>query len=283
MQKIETIFEIRKLIKNIKSKKQTIAIVPTMGALHQGHLALAKKAQNVANKVIFSIFVNKKQFNEIDDFNKYPRDIEHDCQKLAKAGVDYVFAPSDVEIYQAKTLIQINALDLTDCLCGSYRHNHFAGVCLIIAKLFNIIEPDFAIFGEKDFQQLQIIRRLVSDVNFPVNIVAQETLRNNDGLAMSSRNSLLKDNGAKQAAQIYQTLNKIRKDLALDSSIELSKIIKEAKTHLIKSGFSKIDYLEIRKEDDLQLVHQFSRLVQSRIFFAGYLQGVRLIDNLSIY
>ncbi len=279
---IKNIAEIRNELSTLKANQQSIALVPTMGCLHEGHLSLVKKAREVADKVVVSIFVNRQQFNDSNDFQKYPRQVDLDCRKLEEQGVNIVFVPDDKEIYKNKPLINIDIPNLTNCLCGVTRKGHFNGVCLIIAKLFNIIQPNFAIFGEKDFQQLQIIKRLTSDLNYPIKIIGFPTQRQEDGLALSSRNILLSDEDKKIAIKIQQILREIRSKLVNNFNLELAEVLSDAKNHFLKNGFRKIDYLEIRQEEDLQLVVKINQSTKSRIFFAGFVGDVRLIDNLLI-
>lgn len=269
----KTISEIRSHLKKEKNSAKKIAFVPTMGALHDGHLALVKKARELADIVVVSIFVNKTQFNDLSDFEKYPRQVEADLEKLKKSGVDYVFTPSDEEMFFKDLSFKILPTRLTDCLCGATRPGHFDGVALIVSKLFNIIKPDIAIFGQKDFQQLKIIQKLVEDLNFDVEIFPAEIIREKSGLAMSSRNQRLSEENKIKAANIFRVLKEIKND---------PKIIEKKGEELLKLGFEKIDYLEIRDEKDLNLVKNFDNKNPARIFIAVYLGGIRLIDNMSL-
>ncbi len=270
---IKTIAELQNFLAEKKRASKKIALTPTMGALHQGHLALFKKSKEVADISIASIFVNKTQFNDLNDFSKYPRQLEADLNLLKNLGVDCVFAPSDEEIFSADFSFKILPTKFTDSLCGATRPGHFDGVALILTKLFNIIKPDIAIFGEKDFQQLLIIKKLVSDLNFSVQILGHEIVREKSGLAMSSRNQRLSEAARIKAAQIYKTLLEIKND---PQSLE-----KKAE-ELLKNGFEKIDYLEIRDEKNLNLVTNFPARNPARIFIAVYQEGVRLIDNIAL-
>lgn len=263
-----------------KKANAKIALVPTMGALHDGHLALVKKAKEIADFVIVSIFVNKTQFNDLNDFNKYPRQEQSDLEKLKTVGVDLVFLPTTAEIFADDFAFKIVPTKLVDCLCGSTRPNHFDGVALIVAKLFNIVQPNLAIFGQKDFQQLAIIKRMVGDLNFDIEIFAHPILREKSGLAMSSRNQRLSENGKIKAAEIFRILSEIR-NLVKNSHQEISEILNLKRQELIKLGFEKIDYLEIRSEENLKLIEKLDNQ-KSRIFIAAYLEEVRLIDNLEI-
>ena len=279
MKIIRSNHQIRELLKYHRLQNKKIAFVPTMGALHEGHISLIKKARSLADIVVVSIFVNKAQFNNDEDFTKYPRNIEQDILKLTncKYGVDYVFTPDDCEIFPINSRFKITPLAFADCLCGLSRGNHFEGVALIIIKLFNIIQPDFAIFGEKDFQQLLIIKKLVEDLNFNVEIHDSATLRLDNGLAISSRNQRLNQSQINIAGEIFRVLNDIKNNFDLDKEILVKKT-----QELLAIGFQKVDYLEIRDEQNLKLINDFQINNPARIFVAVYLGGVRLIDNLKI-
>ena len=273
MRIINNIAELREAINNYYLLNKKIAFVPTMGSLHDGHLSLVKYAQNTADISVVSIFVNKTQFNNSSDFQFYPRDLNNDIDKLTKLKPDIIFVPNDSEIYNEDFAIKISVNKFHDCLCGSSRIGHFDGVALIITKLFNIVKPHMAIFGEKDYQQTLIIKKLVKDLNFDINIIVQSTFREPCGLAMSSRNLRLSENGKKQASMIYKILKEIK---ANPSTLEQKKL------ELLNMGFEKIDYLEIRSEDDLKLINNINSVEDKRIFIAIYLEGIRLIDNLKI-
>lgn len=275
---IEKILEIKKQLAIHRSCDKSIILVPTMGALHDGHLALIKEAKKIAEIVVVSIFVNKTQFNNSEDFEKYPRNLAKDIEILESVAVDYVFAPSDQEIFGEEKNFEINVLDIANCLCGSYRPNHFNGVALIISKLFNIIRPNHAIFGMKDFQQLLIIKKLVVDFNYEIKIHGFETQRNPQGLALSSRNQRLNDQQLVIATNIYRILNEIKNNFRNNKNI-----LQQKKQELLAIGFEKVEYLEIRDENNLQLIDNFQINQSPRIFIAVYLQGVRLIDNLAIF
>jgi len=273
MKIIKNIEELREVINNYYSLNKIIAFVPTMGSLHDGHLSLIRYAKETADISVVSIFVNKTQFNDANDFTNYPRDLDNDIDKLSKLKPDIIFVPNDSEIYNKDFAIKISVNKFHDCLCGSSRIGHFDGVALIIIKLFNLIKPHKAIFGEKDYQQTLIIKKLVKDLNFDINIIVQPTYREPSGLAMSSRNLRLSANGKKLAFAIYKTLNEIKTD---PSTLE------QKKFELLDMGFEKIDYLEIRDEDDLKLINNINSAQNKRIFIAIYLEGIRLIDNLKI-
>jgi len=264
---------IKNFVKEAKKQNKKISFVPTMGSLHDGHLTLIKEAKKNADIVIVSIFVNKAQFNDIKDYELYPQNLESDIKMLEEANVDALFCPSASEIYDEDFSFKIIPIAMIDCLCAKDRVGHFDGVALIITKLFNIINPHFAYFGEKDFQQLAIIKKLVKDLNFDIEIFGVETIREPSGLAMSSRNQRLSEYSKIKASMIYKILNEIKIN---------PQIIEEKKRELLANGFEKIDYLEIRNEDNLKLNMNLYSSQKRRIFIAVYLEGVRLIDNLSL-
>lgn len=281
MKVIAKISEIKSELNKFLDKK--IIFVPTMGALHDGHLALVNKAKEIGEIVVVSIFVNKAQFNDLRDYEKYPRQNESDLKKLEKLNVDYVFLPDSQEMFADDFAFKITPIKLVDCLCGSARLGHFDGVALVVAKLFNIIKPQVAIFGQKDFQQLQVIKKLVRDFNFDIEIFAHEIVREKSGLAMSSRNQRLDEASKIKAANLFRILQEVKNSLQKNPQ-NMANILQEKRDELLKIGFEKIDYLEIRTEENLQLVHDFiSHSDQPlRIFIAAYLQEIRLIDNLSL-
>ena len=264
---------IKNFVKEAKKLNKKIAFVPTMGSLHDGHLTLIKNAKKNADIVIVSIFVNKAQFNDIKDYELYPQNLESDIKMLEEANVDALFCPSASEIYDEDFSFKIIPIAMIDCLCAKDRVGHFDGVALIVTKLFNIINPHFAYFGEKDFQQFAIIKKLVKDLNFDIEIFGVATVRESSGLAMSSRNQRLSEYAKIKASMIYKILNEIKIN---------PQIIEEKKQELLANGFEKIDYLEIRNEDNLKLNMNLFSSQKRRIFIAVYLEGVRLIDNLSL-
>jgi pantoate--beta-alanine ligase len=277
MKVIGNIKEIKNQLNEHRSHNKKIAFVPTMGCLHEGHLSLVKKAKSLAEIVVVSIFINKTQFNNPDDFLKYPKNLDQDFELLKDNNVDYVFAPDDREIFPNISRFEISPNQLNNCLCGLSRPKHFEGVALIIIKLFNIVQPNFAIFGQKDFQQLLIIKSLVEDLNFPIEIHDCETIRTSSGLAMSSRNNRLNLEQLKIAKEIYRILNDVKNHFLTDCEILMKK-----KQELLAIGFQKVDYLEIRDEQNLRLIDNFQINNHKRIFVAVYLDDIRLIDNLKI-
>lgn len=278
----KTISQITSEITKLSSKK--VALVPTMGALHAGHLSLIKKAKSLADIVIVSIFVNKTQFNNQGDYKNYPRQDLEDLEKLRNCETDLVFVPSEEEMLEKDISFKPVPDELTNCLCGSTRPGHFDGVALIITKLFKIVKPNLAVFGQKDFQQLIIIEKLAQELkpDLTVEISSAETFREESGLAMSSRNLRLSGDDKIKAAQIFKILSEIKNE-AVSKPNKISEILSAKSRKLLKIGFEKIDYLEIREEDSLKLVTKLDFTKPSRIFIAVYLDGVRLIDNVPAF
>lgn len=263
-------------LKKINSKQ--IGFIPTMGALHQGHLSLISAAKKKCEIVVVSIFINPKQFNNQEDLDTYPRNLKQDISLLEELNIDYLFTPEQEHIYNEPTLTTIHLKHLADNLCGSTRVNHFEGVALIIIKLFNIIKPDIAFFGLKDYQQYCIIKQLSKDLNYDIIIEGIETIREKTGLAMSSRNQRLSKNQRENIAPlIFQELNNL-KDLINDNH-DSKTVINTSKEFLLQNGFSKIDYLEILNND---LTPYKKNQKESRLFIAAFLDEVRLIDNISL-
>lgn len=260
---------------------QKIALVPTMGALHQGHLSLINKAKEIAEIIVVSIFINKTQFNNAQDYQKYPKTLDNDLKLLKELGVNYVFTPRDDEIFSDDFSFKLSENNLSNCLCGSSRAGHFDGVSLILTKLFNIIKPNIAIFGQKDFQQLIIVKKLVKDLNFDIEIESCPTIRNENGLALSSRNQRLSPPNLIKAANIFKILSQI-KDQIKKSPQKVENILQTNYNCLLDNGFDKIDYLEVRQENNLKLVKYFDKTQKSRIFIALHLENIRLIDNLAL-
>lgn len=278
MQIFKQIKDIKLAIKQLKTNQKTIALIPTMGFLHDGHLSLIDEAKKCADIVIVSIFVNQKQFDDNSDYENYPNNFEADLAKLKSKNIDILFCPDAKEIYPNNNFINFGIENLAQNLCGKARKGHFQGVLLVLSKLFNIITPNFAIFGEKDFQQLQIIKKLVSDLNFDIKIIPAPILREKTGLAMSSRNARLSEENQNKAANLYKILNEAKTEILQQEAINLEK----TKEKLLKF-FDKIDYLEICDEENLQILKNFNPNIKSRIFVAVYLDQVRLIDNLELY
>ncbi|MFN7402139.1 MAG: pantoate--beta-alanine ligase [Alphaproteobacteria bacterium] len=259
--------------------RQTVALVPTMGAIHAGHLQLVAEAKKNASKIVVSIFVNPTQFGPNEDFANYPRTLERDIQLLAQAGVDLVWSPSVGEMYPEGFATSIHVAGLREALCGAFRPGHFDGVATVVAKLFMQIRPDIALFGEKDYQQLMLIKRLVKDLNMNIEVLGVPTLRERDGLALSSRNQYLDADERKIAPKLYailqQTSNHIR------SGADVKDMLGLAEKEIIAAGFTKIDYIELREEESLMPVVNFSEET-ARLLTAVWLGKTRLIDNVRV-
>lgn len=263
-----------------KRAGQTIALVPTMGNLHAGHLSLIEKAKQFADKIVVSIFVNPIQFGKGEDYERYPSTLEEDSNKLKEINLDLLFAPDLQQLYPGGTAddTRVTVPDLSDILCGAYRPGHFSGVATVVSKLFINIQPDVALFGEKDYQQLLIIKRMTEDLCMPVKIEGVSIMREEDGLAMSSRNAYLTGQERETAPLIYQTLVKARE--RLKTSVEnISTIESDAIEELEKSGF-KTEYFSIRRSSDLGIPESIDR--NYIILTAAWLGKARLIDNIQL-
>ncbi|MDO9169779.1 MAG: pantoate--beta-alanine ligase [Methylobacter sp.] len=275
MRIVNTIAELRDAVRVWRSAGQSIALVPTMGNLHSGHLALVDEAQKKADRVVVSIFVNPTQFGIGEDFETYPRTEAEDQQKLSTCGADLLFQPAVSAVYtsDAKTVVSVSGL--SEEYCGAFRPGHFDGVATVVCKLFNIVQPDVALFGLKDFQQLTVIRTMVKDLNIPVEIVGVATVREASGLAMSSRNGYLSAEEKTTAAKLYQTLCVVR-DAILAGAQSFQEVERKAMLFLQESGFQpdyfsvcRVSDLKKADEDDMELV----------LLAAVRLGKTRLIDN----
>ncbi|GAB3986456.1 pantoate--beta-alanine ligase [Spirosoma daeguense] len=277
MNRFEKIEAVRQHLQTLRTE-QTIGFVPTMGALHEGHLALIETARHENDVVVASIFVNPVQFNNPDDLARYPRTLEEDCQKLEEAGCDVVFAPSVEEMYPQPPVLRINFGELETVLEGAFRPGHFNGVGIVVSKLFNIVQPDRAYFGQKDLQQVAVIRRLIQDLSFPVELIRCQTLREEDGLAMSSRNRNLTPQERQQATTLFEALSMAR-DLLLNGQDVVQ--AKTAVTNLFASRPDfRLEYVDVVNADTLQSAHEMLAPGQTAICIAAHLGKVRLIDNL---
>lgn len=280
MQLISNIQDTHNLCQKWRDKDESIAFVPTMGCLHAGHLSLVEKAQTLADHVVASIFVNPLQFDDAEDLSKYPNTLDEDIAKLSEFSVDLVFAPDVNEFYPEgeNKVEQIEIGEITKILEGANRPGHFSGVATVVRRLFDIVQPDIAIFGEKDFQQLQVIKQIVEQFALNIEIVAMPTLRELDGLAMSSRNIRLSEDERKKAAQIYQNLLSIK--AALNSGrTDYAALEKEAFEDLAKADFSP-DYVAIREV--VTLLPPENHRNQKVILVAAKLGKTRLIDNIRV-
>lgn len=279
MQTIHSISELRLVLSDWRKAGHRIAFVPTMGNLHRGHLELVRRGREVAGKVVSSVFVNPLQFAPDEDFNKYPRTLPQDQAALSVAQCDLLFAPSATEVYPRgmNGLTKVNVPDVAGVLCGQFRPGHFDGVATVVSILFNLVQPDAALFGEKDYQQLLIIRRMVADLHMPIEIIGVATEREPDGLALSSRNQYLSADERKLAPEMQATLREVadklkagRRDFAALSYAGIKRL--EA------AGF-RSQYLEIRAPDLQAPVAQGTAFV---VLAAAYLGKTRLIDNAAI-
>ncbi len=266
-------------IKHWKAQQQRLALVPTMGNMHQGHLQLVEQAKSYGDKVIVSIFVNPMQFAPGSDYEHYPRTMKEDAKQLEALGVDVLFAPNVDDIYphDLSQTTKVVVPDLSDILCGEYRPGHFVGVTTIVAKLFNIVQPDIAVFGEKDYQQLVIIKKMVDDLGFPVEIHSGATVREADGLAMSSRNQYLTEAERKTAPLLFQTILSAKKQIT--SGASFAEIEADAMKALQLAGFNP-EYVSIRNAETLAPASDTQHPLV--ILVAAWLGKARLIDNTSI-
>ncbi|ECI0122344.1 pantoate--beta-alanine ligase [Salmonella enterica subsp. enterica] len=277
---IETLPLLRQHIRRLRQEGKRVALVPTMGNLHDGHMKLVDEAKARADVVFVSIFVNPMQFDRPDDLVRYPRTLQEDCEKLNKRKVDYVFAPAVEEIYpqglEGQTYVDVPGL--STMLEGASRPGHFRGVSTIVSKLFNLIQPDIACFGEKDFQQLALIRKMVADMSYDIEIVGVPIIRAKDGLALSSRNSYLTAEQRKIAPSLHNVMNSIAEKL-IAGNRELQEIIAIAEQELNEKGF-RADDIQIRDADTLQELTETSK--RAVILAAAWLGQARLIDNQSV-
>lgn len=276
MEIVSTLFELRQAVKAWRSAGLRIAFVPTMGNLHAGHLKLVEEAQKKAEKVVVSIFVNPTQFGAGEDFDSYPRTERDDRQKLMSANADLLFHPEVAEVYSADAKTAVTVTGLSELHCGASRPGHFTGVATVVCKLFNMVQPDIALFGMKDFQQLTIIKTMVRDLNIEVEIVGVETVRDSSGLALSSRNGYLTETEKTIAPMLYQSLC-ATKDAILTSQLPFAEIEQRAMQFLTEAGFQ-TDYFSICRAGDLSYAKGDE---QDLVLLAAVKLGTtRLIDNL---
>lgn len=254
-----------------------VAFVPTMGNLHAGHLHLVERAREHGDLVVVSIFVNPLQFGPNEDYERYPRTLEADCEKLAQAGAHVVFAPPVDVIYPVPQQVHVEPPPLAAELCGAFRPGHFSGVATVVAKLFNLVQPQVALFGKKDYQQLAVIRALVQQLNFPVDIIGVETQRMADGLALSSRNGYLTESQRAEAPRLYATLQTIRQQVEAGRR-DFVALESEAIEQLQRHGW-RVDYVSVRCRSGLSAPEEGKELV---VLAAAWLGATRLIDNLEI-
>jgi pantoate--beta-alanine ligase len=278
-----TISETQQYLKAQQRARKTIGFVPTMGALHAGHISLIERAKTENDLAVCSIFVNPTQFNNPDDLKKYPRTLEHDCEMLLPVGCDVVFAPSAEEMYPSLPQLKMDFGTLETIMEGKFRPGHFNGVGIVVSKLFNIVKPDKAYFGLKDLQQVAVIRRMVQELSFDLEIIPCPTLRETDGLAMSSRNTRLSPEARALAPQIYKALNLAKEKLQSGASvIEVQATVNEyfANNPEFERADFRMEYFEAADFDNLLPIETKIANGKTALCIAAFLGGVRLIDNI---
>jgi pantoate--beta-alanine ligase len=275
---VRRVADLRALVRGFRAKGETVALVPTMGALHDGHLALVKAGQRECDRVIATIFVNPTQFGPNEDFASYPRDEASDLAKLRSVGAGGAFLPTVEEMYPAGASTTVTVAGVSEGLCGPIRPGHFAGVATVVSKLLLQALPDVALFGEKDYQQLQVIKRMARDLDIPSRIVGVPTVREADGLAMSSRNWYLTPEQRKLAPRLHQVLLALGQALTAGGPTE--PLLSQGRAELEQGGFDPVQYLELRDADGLAPLTWAER--PARLLVAAYLGKTRLIDNIPV-
>ncbi|MDX5349266.1 MAG: pantoate--beta-alanine ligase [Paracoccaceae bacterium] len=275
---LRTVAELRALAAGWKAKGEVVGVVPTMGALHEGHLSLARRAREECDRVITTIFVNPRQFNNPEDLKKYPRSEAADAALLATVPVDAIFAPPVEEVYPDGFITTVSMAGVAQPLEGHMRPGHFDGVATVVTKLFGMTLADKGYFGQKDWQQLQVVLRLVRDLNIPVQVVGCETIREADGLAMSSRNVRLTPEGRQKAPVLYAAITRAADDIRAGHADRMA--IREAAEAMREAGFERVEYIELRDAETLMPSDDPRR--PRRMLAAAWLDGVRLIDNIPV-
>ena len=278
MQTIESIPLLRETVHLWRMAGETVAFVPTMGNLHAGHLCLVEEAKQYADRVVVSIFVNPTQFSAGEDFAAYPRTPEDDAEKLREAGTDLLFMPRTEGVYAKGDITFVEVPGISDDLCGKFRPGHFRGVATVVCKLFNMVQPDVALFGEKDWQQLTVIRHMVADLNLALRIVGIPTVREPSGLAMSSRNAYLSDDEKQRAAALHRCL--LASTSMLEAGVRDYAAIEAAQAETLRSEGFRVDYFAIRRLDDL--TEPTPNDCNWVVLVAAWLGRARLIDNISL-
>lgn len=276
---ITTIEQMKQEIRSLKKAGKTVGFVPTMGYLHEGHLKLVERAKQENDFVVLSVFVNPLQFGPSEDFATYPRDLKRDESLAKEKGVDFLFAPTTEEMYPKEPAATVKVSKRVDVLCGKSRKGHFDGVATVLTKLFHIVSPDRAYFGLKDAQQVAVVSALIEDLNFPVELVAVETVREVDGLAKSSRNIRLDEQERKEAPHLYQSLL-IARDMIEKNAYQPKEIMEKMKAYLEKNTSGEIDYIDILTYPDLEPVSSFHGKII--VALAVKFKQARLIDNIII-
>jgi len=279
MKVVKKIKDAKKIIKTVKTKGKVVGFIPTMGALHQGHLSLIRRAKAKCDYVTVSIFVNPTQFGPGEDYRHYPRNEKQDLRLARQEKVDLIFAPGVSDIYPDEQLSVVEVRKIQDRLCGRFRPGHFQGVATIVTKLFNIIQPDIAFFGQKDAQQAQVIKKMVKDLNMDIKIEISPIIREEDGLAMSSRNAYLSPRERKAATILYKSL-KMARDLIKNGEKKADKIIKKMRQLISKESKARIDYIEIVDPQSLSAVKTIKKEVL--VTLAIWIGEARLIDNIKV-
>ncbi|HYG85640.1 MAG TPA: pantoate--beta-alanine ligase [Azospirillum sp.] len=275
---VRTVADLRTQVSAWHRQGRTVALVPTMGALHAGHMALVERARTLADHVVASVFVNPTQFAPHEDFDRYPRDEAGDAAKLAAAGCDLLYAPSVAEMYPEGFCTAVSVGGPAEGLCGTFRPQMFGGVALVVTKLFLQAQPDVAVFGEKDYQQLQVIRRFARDLDIPVRVEGAPTVREADGLAMSSRNAYLSADERARAPELYRALSEAAEALASGAPAGLA--LERASARIAAAGFARIDYVELRDAGTLAPVDHVTH--PARLLAAAWMGKARLIDNVAV-
>ncbi|MBE0617045.1 MAG: pantoate--beta-alanine ligase [Proteobacteria bacterium] len=275
MQTVERIHEVRGASREARARGQRVALVPTMGFLHEGHAALLHRARELADLVVVSIFVNPTQFGPHEDLERYPRDLEGDRKLCRSAGVDLIFAPPVNEMYPVGFLTHVDVEGLTQPLCGASRPGHFRGVATVVAKLFLAVEPDVAVFGEKDYQQLQVVRRMVRDLNLAVEIVGVPTVREPGGLARSSRNAYLSAEERDRALSLYRALEGAQ--ALVSRGEDRPAAVEMAARNILEAAGAQVEYAEVRDPETLERAEHVAP--RALLALAAYVGRTRLIDN----
>ena len=275
---IRTLVELRSKVAGWKAAGESVAVVPTMGALHQGHLSLVRAAKEACDRVIVTIFINPKQFNNPEDYKNYPRTEEEDARKLIALKADVVYVPDGDQMYPNGFATTVSVEGITQGLCGAHRAGHFDGVATIVTKLFTQTQADKAFFGEKDYQQLQVVTRLARDLDLPIEVIGCPTIREEDGLAMSSRNLLLSDRARTWAPELHRAMEEMSEGLLAGGDLETLRAA--AVSRVERAGFTQVEYLDLRSADQLELMTTPNR--PARLLAAAWLAGVRLIDNIAV-
>lgn len=276
MKVISLVSDMQETANSLRAMGHTIGFVPTMGYLHEGHLRLVEVAKEHARIVVVSIFVNPTQFGPKEDYNRYPRDPEGDLRKLSELKVDYVFMPDAKEMYPEGFQTVVSVKELTKGLCGASRPGHFDGVATVVTKLFNIVKPHFAVFGQKDYQQLTVISRMVKDLNMDIEIIGVPTVREPDGLAMSSRNSYLSQEERQSALCLYKSIQRAQ-EMVSGGERDADIITEELKRFILSHPFTKIDYVTIVHPYTLEELKTVQE--ESLLALAVFVGKTRLIDN----